>query len=80
VVEKRVSWVISVPHHIIPFASFLLENYKFLSGKDHRLKLVEKYCLIREERNPNWTLGELKAWDIKMQKFLNEEWNKYTYL
>jgi hypothetical protein len=80
VVEKRVSWVISVPQHIIPFASFLLENYKFLSGKDHRLKLVEKYCLIREERNPDSTLGELKAWDIKMQKFLNEEWNKYTYL
>jgi hypothetical protein len=80
VVENRVSWVISVSDHIIPFASFLLENYKFLSGKDHRLRLVEKYCLIREERNSLWTLGELKAWDIKMQKFLNEEWNKYTYL
>jgi hypothetical protein len=80
VVENRVSWVISVPDHIIPLASFLLENYKFLSGKDHKLRLVEKYCLIREERNSLWTLGELKAWEIKMQKFLNEEWNKYTYL
>jgi hypothetical protein len=80
VVEKRVSWAISVTDHIIPFASFLLENYKFLSGKDHRLRLVEKYCMIREERNSKWTLEELKAWDIKMQKFLNEEWNKYTYL
>jgi hypothetical protein len=80
VVEDRVSWVISVPQHIIPFASFLLENYKFLSGKDHRLRLVEKYCLLREERNSLWTLGELNAWDIKMQKFLSEEWNKYTYL
>lgn len=78
--ENRVSWVISIPDHIIPFASFLLENYKFLSGKDHKLRLVEKYCLIREERSSLWTLGELKAWDIKMQKFLNEEWNKYTYL
>jgi hypothetical protein len=78
--ENRVSWVISVPQHIIPFASFLLENYKFLSGKDHRLRLVEKYCLIKMERNPNLTMEELKAWDIKMQKFLSEEWNKYTYL
>ena len=80
VVENRVSWVISVPDHIIPFASFLLENYKFLSGKDHKLRLVKKYCLIREERNSLWSLGELKAWDSKMQKFLSEEWNKYSYL
>jgi hypothetical protein len=80
VVEKRASWVISVPQHVIPLASFLLENYKFLSGKEHRLKLVEKYYLLSEERNRISTLRELNAWDIKMQKFLDEEWNKYTYL
>jgi hypothetical protein len=80
VVENRVSWVISVPDHIIPFASFLLENYKFLTRKEHKLRLVEKYCLIRVERNSLWSLGELKAWDSKMQKFLKEEWNRYSYL
>lgn len=79
VVEERVSWVISVPDHIIPFASFLLENYKFLSGKEHKLRLVKKYCLITEERNSLWSLSELKAWESKMQKFLSEEWNKYSY-
>jgi hypothetical protein len=80
VVETRVSWVISIPEHVIPFASFLLENYNFLVKKDHKLKLVEKYYLIREERDPNSSLRDLKAWDMKMQRFLDEEWNKYTYL
>jgi len=80
--EIRGSWFIYKFSEIIEFASIILYKYKLITGKDHRLKLVENYCNLWRERKSYVEKGmtnKLESCDIKMQELI-AELNKYTYL
>src|ERR1700689_5760058 len=79
--EERAHWIIDKPEEMIFFASYVLQNCKLVSGKEHKLKLVEKHCTISKKFYMYQTTEELIKLEEEMENFLNNEWNSiYTNL
>jgi hypothetical protein len=79
--EERADWIIDKPEEMIFFASYVLRNCKLVSGKEHKLKLVEKHCTISKKFYMYQTTEELIKLEEEMEKFMNNEWNNiYTNL
>jgi hypothetical protein len=80
IIEQRATWVVTKHNDAIRFSKYILQEYKLVSGKEHKLKLVEKYCSIASLEFTYKSKGKYLTWRKMMRKFLDEEWNKYTYL